>query len=206
MARRGFKRPERNNRSRSGIFHCRVFHPGEISGVQEYFRYPGIKIVTKNILHQGGDRQLQYELWEIYYTSNKNTTLPSEIPGLNSVSVTVNPYTGHVIGYSEIYTPSVSTGISPVDLTPALTNEQAKKIAIDYFPTLGLPDTQLTGPESLGLRISTDHNNTAHLVWNFEMTRTQKTGPKDQEFEVKEYALVSVDTHDGTIIWSAPFG
>jgi len=27
-----------------------------------------------------------------------------------------------------------------------------------------------------------------------------------QEFEVKEYALVSVDAHDGTIIWSAPFG
>jgi len=35
---------------------------------------------------------------------------------------------------------------------------------------------------------------------------TQKIGPKDQEFEVKEYALVSVDAHGGTIIWSAPFG
>jgi len=37
------------------------------------------------------------------------------------------------------------------------------------------------------------------------MTWTQKTGPKDQEFEVKEYALVSVDAHEGTIIWSSPF-
>jgi len=113
---------------------------------------------------------------------------------------------GNVIGYSETYTPSVSTGIPSVDLTPALTNELAEKIAIDYFQTLGVPDTQLTGPEPLGLRISTDHNNTAHLVWNFEMTRTQKIGPKDQEFEVKEYALVSVDAHEGTIIRSAPFG
>jgi uncharacterized protein YneR len=166
----------------------------------------GTKIVTKNKLDRGGDRQLQYEWWEIYYTSNKNTTLYSEIPGLNSVSVTVNPYTGHVIGYSETYTPSVSTGIIPVDLTPALTNEQAEKIAIVHFQTLGVPDTQLTGPGSLGLRISTDQHNIAHLVWNFEMTRTQKIGPKDQEFEVKEYALVSVDAHEGTIIWSSPFG
>ncbi len=75
-----------------------------------------------------------------------------------------------------------------------------------HFQTLGVPDIQLTGPEPLGLRISTDHNNTAHLVWNFEMTRTQKIGPKDQEFEVKEYALVSVDANKGTIVRSAPFG
>ncbi|MCK9591067.1 MAG: hypothetical protein M0Q91_03510 [Methanoregula sp.] len=87
-----------------------------------------------------------------------------------------------------------------------MTNEEAEKVALDYFQTLGVPDTQLTGPEPLGLRISTDHNNTAHLVWNFEMTRTQQAGPKDQEFEVKEYALVSVDAHDGIITRSAPFG
>jgi len=35
---------------------------------------------------------------------------------------------------------------------------------------------------------------------------TRKIGLKDQKFEVKEYALVSVDAHDGTIIWSSPFG
>jgi hypothetical protein len=35
---------------------------------------------------------------------------------------------------------------------------------------------------------------------------TQKTRLKDQEFEVKEYALVSVDAYKGTIIWSSLFG
>ena len=163
------------------------------------------RLVTKNVLDRGGDRQLQYEWWEIYYSSDKNSISHSEVPGLNSVSVTISPYTGHVVEYSEIYTPSVITGFSPVDLTPALTEEQAKKIAENHFQTLGVSDTELPGSESLGLRISTDYNNTPHLEWNFKMTRNQKNGSKDQEFEVKEYAIVSVDAHDGTIIWSAPF-
>jgi len=59
---------------------------------------------------------------------------------------------GNAIGYSEIYTPSVITGIPPVYLSPTLTNEQAQKIAQDHFQTLGVPDTQLTGPEPLGFK------------------------------------------------------
>jgi PKD repeat protein len=166
----------------------------------------GTKIITKNVLDRGGDRELQYEWWEIYYASEKNTTRNSEIPGLNSVSVTISPYTGHVVRYSEIYTPSVVTGISPVNLSPTLTEEQAEIIAEMHFQTLGVPATELIGPEPLGLRISSDKNNYPHLVWNFEMIKTQKIGPKGQEFENKEYAFVSIDAHDGTVVWSAPFG
>jgi hypothetical protein len=39
-----------------------------------------------------------------------------------------------------------------------------------------------------------------------KITRTLKIGPKGQEFENREYAIVSVDAHDGTIVWSSPFG
>lgn len=91
-------------------------------------------------------------------------------------------------------------------MTPTLTEEQAKQIAADTIQKLGISETQLTGPESLGLRISSDINNYPHLVWNFEVTRSQKMGPKDHEFENREYAFVSVDAHDGTVVRSTPFG
>ena len=162
------------------------------------------KVMTKNLLASGKNSELQYEWWEIYYAPKKNTTHFSEIPGLNSVSVTVSPFTGQVIGYSEIYTPSVVSGIPPVNLTPTLSEEEAMKIAEEQFRIMGAHTLQTT-PELLRLRLSTDSSNTPHLTWIFGMTRSQKIGSKDDEFESIEHGLVSIDAHDGTIIRSTPF-
>lgn len=162
----------------------------------------GIKVMRKEALDRGGDRQFHYEWWEIFYMPDKNIPTHSEIPGLNTVYATISPYTGHVISYHESYTTSVISGSSPVDLIPKLTEDEAKKIAEVEFRTMGENDNPLTGPEPLFIRISPDKNNTPHLVWNFKMTRTEKMGPLYDPFEYKMYAYVSVDAHDGTIVQS----
>jgi hypothetical protein len=161
------------------------------------------KVITKNKLENGKNSELQYVWWEIYYAPDENITHYSEIPGLNSVSVTVSPYSGHIIGYSEIYTPSVVSGISPVNLTPALTDGEAQMIAETEFRTMGA-DTN-NEPELLSLRLTNDLSNDPHLTWNFAITRTQKIGSKDDESEYIERAIVSVDAHDGIIARSTPF-
>jgi hypothetical protein len=50
-----------------------------------------------------------------------------------------------------------------------------------------------------------DHNKKPRLTWNYKMTRTQMMGNKEQQVEYKEYAYVSIDAHDGTIVWKSTF-
>lgn len=162
----------------------------------------GIKDISKDMAKtlQG---EFLYRGEEVQSTPDKSITTLGEIPGLNGIEVDVSPYTGHVIGYREDYTPSVITGTPPVNLTPHITEEQAKKIAEDYFRTLhGEPDTTVTGPELLNLKISNDKNNLPHLEWNFEMIRIQVMGPPDDTFEYKDRVIVSIDAHDGTVLGS----
>ncbi len=163
----------------------------------------GTKVMTRNILDTGIERDLQFEWWEVYSAPDTNSSY-SKIPGLNTVSVTVSPYTGHIIGYSEFYTPSVVSGEPPANLTPTLTENKAGIISETEFRKMS-GYSNLTKPEFLNLRFTSDHNNTPHLTWNFGMTRTQKMGPKGDEFEFIERASVSVDAHDGTIVESIPF-
>jgi hypothetical protein len=159
-----------------------------------------VKNVTKNVLETGCfANELQYEWWEYYHTPE------AEIPGLNTVSVSVNPYTGEITSYFESYSPSVLTGTPPVNLTPFISENTAKKIAEDYFRSLGVEEGPQTALTSLGLRVS-EENRIPHLEWNFGMTRTYVAGSGDNEWEYTETALVSIDAHDGTIVWTAPFG
>lgn len=79
------------------------------------------------------------------------------------------------------------------------------KLVKKQFPTLQEQNTKQTEPESLGLKIMRDKNKIPHLTWNYKVTRTQMMGNKEQQVEYTEYAYVSIDAHDGTIVWKSLF-
>lgn len=149
----------------------------------------GIEKIVKQM--EPSDRSTHYGWFEIYYTPDKNSPPHKNIQGLNSITITVDPFTGKVIGYHEIYTPSVLTGTAPVNLTPAITEEQAQKIAKDRFP-----DKSVTFNK---LMISTSDDRSPHLVWSFGVTMTPP--PVQNEEAIFDYTthFVDVDAHDGTI-------
>jgi hypothetical protein len=158
----------------------------------------GIKVMRKEALDRGMDRQFNYEWWEIFYTPDKNELFRTEIPGLNSVSATLSPYTGHVISYYESYNPLVISGSPPVNLTPELTEDQAKAISEKEFTEMGVPPFSQENTGIIRLRISNREQNIPHLVWNFGKDWTEGSS--------RNFAIVSVDAHDGTIVWSVKSG
>jgi len=149
--------------------------------------------MRKEALDRGMDRQFNYEWWEIFYMPGKNSLFHTEIPGLNTVSAEVSPYTGHVISYHELYNPSVISGSPPVNLTPDLTEDQAKTIAEKKFMEMDVPSSSQENTGIIRLRISNDDKNIPHLVWNFGKDWSERDSRKN-------IATVSVDAHDGTIV------
>ena len=158
----------------------------------------GIKVMRKEAQDRGMDRQFNYEWWEIFYTPDKNELFRTEIPGLNSVSATLSPYTGHVISYHELYNPLVISGSPPVNLTPELTGDQAKAISEKKFTEMGVPPYSQENIGIIRLRVSNDEQNIPHLVWNFGKDWTEGSS--------RNFAIVSVDAHDGTIVSSIKSG
>lgn len=155
----------------------------------------GIKVMKKEAQDRGTDRQFNYYWWEIFYTPDKNSPSRIEIPGLNTVSVSVSPYTGDVITYHEMNNPSVISGSPPVNLTPEITEDRAKAIAEKNFTEMKIPSSSTENTGIIRFRISSDEKGTPHLVWNFGRDWTEKSSRHG-------FASVSVDAHDGTIIWS----
>jgi hypothetical protein len=163
----------------------------------------GTKIISKRVLDRGIDQQLQYEWGEVYYSPDQSSIPHDNISGQNSVFVVVSPYTGNVIQYSEDYSSSVVCGVPPVALTPALTEVQAKIKAEEQFQTFERKGTDQIRFTSLGLKILNDKNNIPHLTWDFERIHLRKIGNTEQQVISEERVFVSVDAHNGNIIWKS---
>jgi len=155
----------------------------------------GIRVMKKEAQDSGRSRQFNYYWWEIFYTPDKNTLSHAEIPGLNTISVSVSPYSGNVINYHEMYNPSVISGSPPVNLTPDLTEDQARTIAEKKFSEMDIPSSSQENTKIIRFRISNDEQNIPHLVWNFGRDWTEESSRSS-------FATVSVDAHDGTIVSS----
>ncbi len=134
------------------------------------------------------DGELRYCWFEIYFSPDKNTPGHLEIYGPNDFEITVSAYTGQVISYSEHYTPSVVTGIAPVKLTPAITRDQAERIAEGHTSKL----KARTGTTVLVVTPAND--GIPHLKWLVGLT--------DKEHESPSYTdkLVAIDAHTGAIL------
>jgi hypothetical protein len=155
----------------------------------------GLKQTVKGINDRGLDRTLEYSWQEILYNPDKNTTSQSEIPGPNHVSVTISPYTEHVIRYDEWYRPSESFP----NLTSTLTEEQARMYAASYFQSAGLTDIQQSEIKSYGLHVGFDQVNNQRLIWDFALTRNNKLG-------FDEGGGVGIDAYDGQVVWHVTIG
>jgi Zn-dependent metalloprotease len=162
-----------------------------------------VKIITQKINNFGKDQQLQFEWGEVYHSPDPISISQYDIPGPNSVLVTVSPYTGNVIQYSEHRPSSVINGNPPVDLTPIISERQAANIAKNQFATIQNQNMRQTEPESLGLKILMDKNKVSHLTWNFKITDSKIVENKEHEISFREFYYVSVDAHDGSIIWKS---
>ncbi len=155
----------------------------------------GIKQTIKKINDRGSDRIFEYSWQEILYNPDKKTSLQSEMPGKKSVSITINPYTGHITMYEEWYQKSESL----LNITPTLSEEQARTYAGIYFKNTGISDFQPTDMKSYGLRIITDNEKNQRLTWNFELIRKSKIG-------YDEGGVVGIDVYDGRVVWHASIG
>ena len=157
----------------------------------------GIKLTRNEVLDRGVDRQLCFTWAGILFGSPNATGQRAEVRDGNEVSVTVSPYTGHIIDYNEIYLPSVFADKSLVNLTPTVMEDQAREFALAEFRSIGVNANQSGSIRSLGLRTIIDAENIPHMTWAFEIDRTGKWGI--------ERAFVNVDARDGYIVWSQPY-
>jgi hypothetical protein len=152
----------------------------------------GIIQTIKNVNDRGSDRIFEYSWQDILYTPDKNIDPHTEISGMNSVTVIVNPNTGHITSYHEWYSQS-----EPLpNLTPTLTEEQAWIYAELYFKDTGITDIQPTEIASKKMTIATDDKGKPCLTWNFDVMRRNKLG-------FSEGGVVGIDAHDGHIVWHA---
>ena len=153
----------------------------------EFWNVSDTRIVKNGVKKVEGNRNMRFDWFESYLVPDKNTPNHLEIQGSNSIEINVDPFTGKVIGYFERYTPSVITGIAPVNLTPTITKEQAQKIAEDHFPTMRVRNQLLAVADYYDDGIP-------HLVWGFSMTSKNRDAP------VYLDRPVDVDAHNGTIL------
>ncbi len=151
-----------------------------------------IKQTIKKIDNRGSDQILEYSWQEILINPDVNTTYHSEILGLNTVSVTVSPYTGKVTHYHEWYIPYNLT----LNLTPSLTDDEAISYAEAYFQEAGFEKIQSTQITSHGLSMAIDKNNNQHLTWSLEIDQNDANG-----FDKRGFA--GIDAHNGQVIWHA---
>nr|WP_321350654.1 PKD domain-containing protein [uncultured Methanoregula sp.] len=157
----------------------------------------GIKLTRNEVLDRGGDRQLCFTWEGILYGSSNASGPRTELRDGNGVSISVSPYTGHIIDYNEIYLPSVYAHTSLTSLTSTVTEDQARGYAIAKFRSLGVNVNQSGSIKSLGIKTILDTENVPYMTWTFGMERKGKLG--------MERASVSVDAQDGHIVWSQPF-
>jgi hypothetical protein len=155
----------------------------------------GTKLVRKEINDMGTIRVQQFMWQEIFYNSDLNSVTNPEVSGLNSVSITISPYSGRIISYNERYQ-SLDTSLN---LNPSLSQEQAWKYAESYFHAVGITNIQLKERKCFGLQIAPDNTNNQHLVWKFEVMQKDEHG-----FDVGGW--VGIDAHDGDVIWHALVG
>lgn len=151
-----------------------------------------INQTIKKVIDRGSDRLFEYSWQEFLDNSNENTDFLSEISGINSVSITISPYTGHIISYHEWYKQSEHIP----NLTPTLTEEQAWIYAKSFFQITGITDIQPIEIISKKLSIVTDNEGNQCLTWNFEVMRKNKQG-------FDEGGVVGIDAHDGHVVWHA---
>ena len=156
-----------------------------------------IKQTRKEILDRGGERQFRYEWAGSLYGPLTTGGSRTEVKDGNAVSVTVSPYTGHIVEYSELYLPAVFNHTALTNLTPIVTEEQAHKLALNEFRSLGVNVDQSREIVSLGLTTVVDKQNVPYQTWAFRFEHNEKNG--------KDNALVNVDVTNGRIIWSQKF-
>lgn len=139
------------------------------------------------VIDRGNDRIFSYSWDEIRQCPEQTASNCSKIRGLNSVTIEVNPYTGHIVTYFAWYIPPDPT----VSLIPSLTEKQAWDRAQTFFDQKGILNITPAEKQSFGLGISFDDQNAQHLVWRFEAKRYlsyARGGP------------ISIDAHDGRVV------
>jgi hypothetical protein len=141
----------------------------------EFWNVSDTRGIENSIKRVEYSRSMMYGWNEIYYVPDKNTPNHTDVQGLNSIVVSVDSFTGQIVEYSEVYTPSVISGIAPVNLTPVLTEEQAQKIAEEHFPGGRVP------VKFTKLLITTGDDSTPHLAWSMDVTNTPPPGPNEEE-------------------------
>lgn len=152
----------------------------------------GVNQTRKEALDRGMDRIFMYSWAEILYNPDNRTIPHTEIRGINSVSLSVNPYTGNVTDYGEWY---LQPNNIP-DTTPDLTEDQAWAVANKYLETKGITNIQTSEKTDLGLHMNMGDNLTQDLVWTFDVKR--ESNKKISEF------LISVDAHKGQVVFFIP--
>ncbi len=149
----------------------------------------GIKQIQKTDT-RGDDEVFVYTWQEVFYNPDNETVPQAEIPGLNSVTIEISPYTGHVTQYYEQYEPSETLP----NVTATIPEDLARMSAVLYFESTGISDVQQSELMSGGL-ISRDKQ---YLTWNFSLTRTDKNG-------FDEGGVVGIDAQTGAVVWHASF-
>ncbi|MFA5331102.1 MAG: hypothetical protein WC342_01880 [Methanoregula sp.] len=151
----------------------------------------GIKLIQKTDT-RGEEKIFEYTWQEVFYNPDNKTDSHSEIPGLNSVTVGISPYTGNVTQYLELYDPSEALP----NVTAPISEDQARMSAVLYFESTGIPDIQPNELVSDGLQVTQDNDNNQRLTWGFSLTRTDKNG-------IDRGGVVGIDAHNGAVVWHA---
>jgi hypothetical protein len=151
----------------------------------------GIKQIQKAD-SRGDEKVFVYTWQEVFYNPDKKTDPHSEIPGLNSVTVEISPYTGYITHYHELYEQDETLP----NVTATITEDEARMFAELYFESSGIPDVRQDELVSDGFHVTRDNDNNQRLAWGFSLTRTDKNG-------FDEGGVVAIDAYNGGIVWHA---
>jgi hypothetical protein len=147
---------------------------------------------VKNSLRERTNHGNYFEynfVWRDEYTiSDPNQSKQYHIIGPNSVIITLDP-TGIIKSYDE----RVVLIDSALVLIPDIPENQAWRIAENHFTTLGVTDIARFPEENSGLTIVNDNTNHQHLAWVFTGYNSEGYGGR-----------ISVDAHDGSIVYYLP--
>lgn len=178
-----------------GFLIAETYAKDKFPDIWETSNKKGIKLVREEIFNGGTFREQRFSWQEILLYPDEHSLIDSDIFGLNSVSVSVSPYSGEVISYNERYH-LLDMGL---DLTPSLSKEQAGEIANIFFQKIGFTNTELMQKKCYGLQVALDNKNYQHLVWKFELMQKDEKG-------FDEGGWIGIDAHDGEIVWYALVG
>jgi hypothetical protein len=134
--------------------------------------------------HGSGDVDYNFAWRDEYYSSNSSGGNRYTIAGPNVVEITLFS-TGAVKSYHERV-----ISIDPtLNLTPDLTENQAWKIAQDYYASHRATNVTKRADRSQELAISDDDSHIQHLTWHFVAYNNSDRGGE-----------IWIDAHKGTVV------